>query len=71
MDEAINWQQHDEFPQFDRFTKNVGKIIPIADTARHLKRKSEEKKEIYRKQREIVLKEFDGKGAYGLPKSNL
>jgi len=30
--------------------------------------KSEKKKEIYRKQREIVLKEFDGKGAYGLPK---
>ena len=27
---------YDEFPQFDRFTKNVGKIIPIAHTARHL-----------------------------------
>ena len=30
--------------------------------------KSEKKKDIYRKQREIVLKEFDGKGAFGLPK---
>jgi Rad3-related DNA helicase len=30
--------------------------------------KSEKKKDIYRKQREIVLKEFDGKGSFGLPK---
>ena len=30
--------------------------------------KSEKKKDIYRKQREIVFKEFDSKGAFGLPK---
>ena len=30
--------------------------------------KSEKKKDIYRKQREIVLKEFDNNGSFGLPK---